>query len=167
MSTAAPLIRAARPADAAAAARCHVACWREAYHGLVDPDLLAEALQDLGSWTDRWYQALSGGQLRYLAVAENGEVVGFASAGPGRDDDLDIATELYAIYVRQRLWGTGLAARLLRQALGIRDAYVWLLHNNARATAFYAREGFRMDGTEKTEPTFGIPEIRMVRTGGP
>ncbi len=111
---------------------------------------------------ERWRRALHGGPRRYVAVLGEA-VVGFAGAGSGRDDDIEIETELYALYVRKNLWGSGFGWRLLTAAIGAQDAYVWLLRANVRATDFYARQGFRADGAEKMEPSLGLPEIRMTR----
>jgi RimJ/RimL family protein N-acetyltransferase len=47
--------------------------------------------------------------------------------------------------------------------LGGREAFLWVFRDNARARAFYLRNGFRPDGAERVEPFFGPIEIRMVR----
>jgi GNAT superfamily N-acetyltransferase len=156
-------IRTARLEDAEASAACHIACWREAYADIVDPDLLAERTGDLAARTERWRDIITAFGPRWLAVADTGEVVGFSAAGPGRDDDVDIELELYAMYVRAAHHGTGLADRLLTAAIGDASAYLWVLEANPRAQAFYARHGFRPDGLVKDEPFFCEPEIRMVR----
>ena len=59
--------------------------------------------------------------------------------------------------------GTGLAQRLYNEAVGNRAAYLWVMRDNARARAFYARNGFLPDGAAKIDPDFGVPIIRMVR----
>ena len=51
---------------------------------------------------------------------------------------------------------------LLKAAIGDEPAYLWVLDGNPRAIDFYERQGFRFDGTRKTEPV-GV-ERRMVRT---
>jgi len=157
------LIRAATLEDARAAAACHIACWREAYAGILDPDVLAARTSDLEARTERWRHIIANTPPRWLAVADDGEVVGFSAAGPGRDDDVDVPLELYAIYVRKAQYGTGLADRLLTKAVGDEPAYLWVFEANPRAQAFYARHGFRPDGARKAPPYFGEPEIRMVR----
>ena len=156
-------IRQAQLADATSAAACHIACWREAYADIVAPDRLSENTGDLQARTERWRDIIANYPPRWLAVADDGEVVGFSAAGPGRDDDIDVQLELYAIYVRAAHHGTGRADRLLAMAIGDAPAYLWLFAANPRAHAFYARHGFNPDGARKDEPFFGEPEIRMVR----
>lgn len=156
-------IRAARLEDAAAGAACHISCWREAYAGIVPADVLAERTDDLADRTERWRHIIADFGPRWLAVGDGGEVVGFSAAGPGRDDDIDVELELYAIYVRAGHYGTGVADRLLAAAIGDEPAYLWVFEANLRARGFYQRHGFRADGARKNEPFFGEPEIRMRR----
>lgn len=159
-----PVIRLAEAPDAEGLGRCHLACWREAYTGLVDADRLDAVLTRLDERVERWRRILAepAGQ---LLAEHDGEVVGFASAGPGRDADLDLGTELYALYVRQVWWGSGLGHRLLQSALGEEDAYLWVFRDNARARRSYHRHGFVTDGVEKVNDRFGGVEIRLVRRG--
>ena len=156
------MIRPARPADAGPLALCHLACWREAYTGMVGPDRLSPALAAVDQRTARWRRILAG-EHGTLVAEQDGDIVGFASVGPGRDEDLDLGSELYALYVRQAHWGRGVGHRLITAAVGDEDGFLWVLRDNARARAFYARHGYRPDGTEKLEEHFGGVEIRMVR----
>jgi len=164
-----PEIRQAAVEDAEAAAWCHLLCWREAYDGLVEPALLAERTSDLDRRAERWETALGQGWVRWLALdpdpaaAVQDRVIGFASAGPARDDDAPTPLELFAIYARKAWWGTGLGTRLLEVAIGKEPASLWVLEDNRRARAFYRRHGFVEDGTKVDEPFFAVPEIRMVR----
>jgi GNAT superfamily N-acetyltransferase len=162
-------IRRAEIADAGAGAWCHVNCWREAYAGFTDPERLAEKTNDIELRTERWTQRLEGGVLRWVAInpdpsaAVQDRVIGFASPGPTRDEDAPTSLELYAIYVREKWWGSGLGYRLMEVAIGKEAASLWVLEGNERARAFYRRQGFAEDGTKVDEPFFGVPEIRMVR----
>lgn len=164
MPTVAPVLRPATPADAEAGARCHAACWREAYAAIVDPVVLRRSTDDLEGRTERWREQLRCGVDDRWIAERGGEVVGFSSAGPGRDDDLP-GRELFACYVRAAEWGTGLGARLLEAVVGDGPAYLWVFQANSRARAFYRKHGFVEDGTVKDEPRFERPEIRMVRGG--
>ena len=155
-------IRAATLSEAEAAAACHIACWREAYADIVDPAVLAKRTSDLTERTERWRHIIANYPPRWLAIDGTGEVLGFSAAGPGRDD-IDVALELYALYVRAAHHGTGLADRLLTSAIAEDPAYLWVFEANPRARAFYTRHGFRPDGTRKLDPFFEQPEIRMVR----
>jgi len=159
------LVRPAEQADADALGRCHVACWREAYTGRVDAGQLAVLVGDVAGRTESWRRILARRPRTLLAVA-GAEVVGFASVGPQRDPDLDVPTELYALYLREARWGTGLGSRLLRTALGEVAASLWVLADNPRAERCYLRHGFVRDGALKHDPRFGADEVRMVRAGG-
>jgi len=156
-------IRPAIADDAAAGAALHIACWREAYAPFTDPDVLARLTDDLEERTARWHSYIADGLPRWLAVADEGELVGFASAGPGRDGDIDLDLELYAIYVRASQYGGGVGPRLLEAAIGDAPAYLWVFEANDRARGFYARQGFEPDGSSKPEPSFQEPEVRLRR----
>jgi GNAT superfamily N-acetyltransferase len=162
-------IRRAVVADAEAAAWCHLICWQEGYAELLEPAKLAERTADVELRIQRWTERLEGGVLRWVAVnpdpaaAVRDRVIGFASPGPTRDEDAPAALELYAIYVREKWWGSGLGGRLMDVAIGKEAASLWVLAGNERAKAFYRKQGFAEDGTQVDEPFFGVPEIRMVR----
>jgi GNAT superfamily N-acetyltransferase len=162
---AAVALRGAKPADAEPLARCQLACWREAYAGLVEPARLDAVLAAVDQRIAGWRQILAADHGTVLAE-DQGELLGFASAGPGRDPDLDLTTELYAIYARRSSWGRGVGHRLLTAAVGDADSFLWVFRDNLRARDFYTRHGYRPDGSAKDEPHFGGLEIRMVRRGG-
>ncbi|MDI6909423.1 GNAT family N-acetyltransferase [Nocardioides sp.] len=155
-------LRTAVPADAAACAAMHAACWREAYGPYVDAELLEERLADSGRWVAAWTKHLVDGPPRVLAEA-SGEPVGFAVVGPSRDDDARIAHELYAIYTRAAWWGTGLGQALWDAVRPDGPCSLWVLEDNARAQGFYRRNGFAPDGAREHYAGLDAWEIRMVR----
>jgi GNAT superfamily N-acetyltransferase len=154
-------LRPAVPEDAVAGAAMHAACWREAYTPYADPDLLAARLADTDGWVAAWTRQLAEGPPRVVAEAD-GELVGFAVVGPGRHHG-DAATELYAIYTRAAWWGTGLGQRLWDAVRPDEPCCLWVLEDNARAQAFYARNGFVADGEREFYDGLGTWETRMVR----
>ena len=149
-------------ADAVACAAMHAACWREAYGPYVDAALLEERLADTDRWVAAWTRHLGDGPPRILAEAD-GEVVGFAVVGPSRDDDGSAARELYAIYTRAARWGTGLGQALWESVHPDGPCSLWGLEANARAQAFYRRNGFAPDGAREHYAGLDAWEIRMVR----
>jgi GNAT superfamily N-acetyltransferase len=157
-----PLLRPATPADAEAGAAMHRECWREAYGPYGDPARLADRLADVQRWSDAWVRQLAAGPPRMLAEVD-GELVGFAVAGPCRDEEPVTPAELYAIYVRAAWWGTGLAQRLWEAVRPEEPCSLWVLEANARARGFYARQGFVPDGARELYDDLGAWEIRMVR----
>ncbi len=160
------VIREVVPADADPLGRCHLACWREAYTGMVPQDRLDVVLAAVDERIERWRRIIADFPAQLLADSA-GEIVGFAAAGASRDPDLGPPLELYALYVRQAYWGTGVGHRLLTAAIGDAPASLWVFRDNARARRFYGSHGFGPDGHEKPEPYFDLPEIRLVRETGP
>jgi len=164
--TATPTLRTAVPADAAAGAAMHNACWREAYGPYVDRARLEERLADTATWLAAWTRHLTSGPPRIVAEVpgEAGpEMVGFAVAGPSRDPDAGVPSELYAIYVREAWWGSGLGQRLWEAVRPDEPCSLWVLEDNLRAQGFYRRNGFVPDGARELYADLGAWEIRMVR----
>lgn len=93
-------IRSAAGGDARAIAEVQVESWRAAYRGLLPETYLADL--SVERRTAAWEGILSRAESETLvAVAKQGEVVGFASLGPSRDSDAPEETgELLALYVR-------------------------------------------------------------------
>jgi ribosomal protein S18 acetylase RimI-like enzyme len=145
-----------------AGAALHAACWREAYEPYADPALLAERLADTDGWVRAWTRQLVDGPPRVLAEAD-GELVGFAVVGDNRDPDPPTPSELFAIYARRVWWGTGLGQRLWDAVRPGEACSLWVLEDNARAQAFYRRQGFVADGARELYDGLGTWEIRMVR----
>ncbi len=167
-----PCVRPAGPSDAVPIARVHVDSWRTAYRGLL-PDAFLDGLS-VHARTERWRARLRtmSARQRVLVAEQEGEVVGFASTGPTRDDDTDahVVGELYAVYVLPQLWSRGIGTRLHSAVLaaleeeGFREATLWVLDANARARSFYALTGWSPDGASK-RAVYGAPvtEIRYRR----
>ena len=159
-------VRRAVPDDADAWARCHRACWREAYGPIVDPGLLEAELDEEGSWTPRVRERLSAppGPRSWVGVDDSGDVVGLAVVGPSRGELAELTAEqLYAIYVREAWHGTGLAQALLARSLGTAAACLEVLEDNGRARAFYARQGFEPTGTRQLFERFDTWEVVLSR----
>ena len=150
------MIRDAEPRDAAELARVHVTSWQTAYRGLINQAFL-DAMT-IESRIERWDTLLSHVRGRVLVTEADGKVAGFCSVGPA---DADGWGEVYAIYLAPEHWGVGLGRGLLEageKALGENGhgrAQLWVLSTNARARAFYQRQGW----------TLGRP-IRIENIGG-
>jgi GNAT superfamily N-acetyltransferase len=158
-------IRPAGPVDAEALAHLHLDVWDDAYTGLMPQGILDDRREKVAERVERWREILTtGGEPTYVAVGADG-LVGFATAGRGRDNDLAVELELKALYVRATHWGTGVGYALLETAIGDRSAYLWVLAANERAIRFYERQGFRLDGT-RDEHDEGL-HVRMLRAGTP
>lgn len=113
---------------------------------------------------ENWKRMVSAGVDELWVAEEDGQIVGFASAGPSRDTPPVRARELSSIYLLAAHQGSSLGQTLLDAACGTQPASLWVLEDNPRAHAFYRRNGFLPDGTSKLDKPFGnVRIIRMVR----
>jgi ribosomal protein S18 acetylase RimI-like enzyme len=131
------LMRMAEPdADEVLLGRLQVACWREAYPGLL-PRPILDGL-DAARIAAGWRLSLRDG-IAWIAE-QAGEPVGFGHMH---------GAEVTTLYVRQMDHGRGVGGALLRHlfdeiaCLGRREAFLWVLAENHKARAFYARMGGR------------------------
>lgn len=169
-------VRPAGAPDAQALARVHVRSWRAAYAGLVDEAHLAGL--DVDDRARQWRDRLVGGgpgEGTYVATLGSA-VVGFASVGPVRDEDLarqqERWAEVYALYVDPDRWGAGVGTALWGAVeagwdQGIAAVALWVLHDNVRAREFYAARGLAPDGAERriSIGSRKLTELRMVIWG--
>jgi ribosomal protein S18 acetylase RimI-like enzyme len=145
------MIATIRPAgleDAAGIARVHVDSWRSSYKGLIADEFLAALSYERR--TEVWSQYLSDlqhGRFLYVAETRPSEIVGFVSAGPGREGDLEYQGELNAIYLLQLAQGQGLGRRLVDQVMhelckrSFSSMLLWVLKDNQPARKFYEAVG--------------------------
>lgn len=158
------VVRPAEEADADSLGRVHAACWHETYDHLLSAAALSQLHPERLAAMWRRY-ASQGPEYRQVVAVVDGEIVGFAGTGPGRDDDAPRELELYAIYVLTAHHGSGAGQALLDAAIGAEPSFLWIATDNPRAEAFYRRNGFEFDGVTKVAPFFGemLRESRMVR----
>jgi GNAT superfamily N-acetyltransferase len=156
-------IRPARPEDAERLGHLHLDVWDDAYTGLMPQSILDDRRDRAGDRVEKWRTILREADQPTYVAERDGELVGFAGSGPGRDNDVDTELELYALYVRASAYGTGIGYALFETVVGDRACYLWVLAGNERAIRFYERQGFRLDGTED-EHDEGR-HLRMVRAG--
>lgn len=155
------LLSRATPADAVAGARLHVTCWDEAYRGRVPDDRLDAQIAAEPERVASWRIWATRETAPMLARTDDGDLVGFASAGPSRPG-VPTALQLYALYVRRALWSTGLGHRLFTAVVGDAPCTAWVLADNPRALAFYARHGMVPDGHTTHDDDWGA-EVRVSR----
>lgn len=156
-------VRVAVPEDAEAIATVHVRAWQEAYAHLL-PAAFLEAL-DPRDRLERWRRIIDEPLIAVCVAEVNAAVVGWATAGPGREAEAVRPLELEGIYVLAGAHGSGAGQGLLDAVIDDRPAFLWVAEHNPRAEAFYRRNGFRRDGTVKHEPVaqHSITAVRMVR----
>jgi GNAT superfamily N-acetyltransferase len=157
-------VRPGGPQDHRAIALLHADSWRTAYAGIVPaeylngPDLFPERLR---VWRERTERPAAG---TALFVAEDATgLCGFVYLAPQPDGRVLLDN----LHARPDRVGTGVGARLLRRALAWAavnhrgaDVYLTVLRDNARAIAFYERQGGRRtaEGTARFAEGIELPE---------
>ena len=164
-------VRRATAADAPAMGRVHVRAWQAAYRGQMPDDYLDRLRpEDRAAY---WDGVLRREHLPgvVLVAERDGEVVGFAAAGPSPDPEG--AGELFAIDLDPDHWGSGAGRALLEAAqaelerMGFAEWVLWVLPGNARARRFYEKAGFHLDGATHDYEIGGatLPEVRYRYDG--
>lgn len=159
-------IRLLRVNEIEAALRMKNQGWRQAYRGRLDDDVLDAFDQGIEAQAEAWRMGFEESSAPFVAVNNDGAIVGIAGSGAARGENPPADVELYLMYVLEEYYGTGLAQALADAAIGRAPAFVWVLEGNDRAVAFYRKLGFEPDGTSEqlSERWNGLREIRMVRT---
>ena len=161
------LLREPRSGDVEALARVHVQAWRETYAGQLPEEFFGEKALEFrrGIWRRIIADAAPA---RSTVLAErDGEVVGFAHAGPPASPEQPPPADrqLFMIYLLEAHHGCGAAQAMLDRVLGDAPAFLWVAAINPRAQAFYRRNGFEFDGLEKADDrVHTFLERRMVRS---
>jgi ribosomal protein S18 acetylase RimI-like enzyme len=158
-----PLIRAATEADGTGIGRVHVAAWRETYPGLMPDDVIARLSAE--DRAQQWRDGLARGArgpIVFVAESPEGALTGFGAAGPAREAGRGWQAEIHALYILRCGQRQGIGLSLMRHlalALAARDRRqvgLWVLTANAKACAFYARLGGRVD-ERRTDLSEGWP----------
>lgn len=155
-------VRRASAGDAEEISRVHYQAHIETYSGTFPAGVIEGFPASARS--RMWSQVMATGSGELWVADLAGQIVGFACAGPSRDEPPVRALELGSIYVLAAHHGTGLGQKLLDAAVGRRGASLGVLNDNPRARAFYAWNGFSPDETDKIADKFGhVRDIRMAR----
>jgi len=137
-------IRSATIDDASSIARVTVDTWRSAYRGLIDQEYL-----DGLSYENReqgWREFPFDNAFVYVAEDETGNIIGFAAAGPERENNPIYTGELYALYVYDNHQNQDIGSSLFNavrqrfKKLGISSLLLWAL-SDSPYRRFYEREG--------------------------
>ena len=159
--------------DAPAIANLQCVTWRKAYTGVM-PDAFLAGL-DEAAFTVNWTRALaSSGPGEYQVACIASSIIGFATFGPARDSSIGSLqlkgyAELAALNVHPEYWRCGVGARLLSEVeaalLGrYSTMYLWVADGNARAQAFYQKQGFRLFGDPRqSQRVEGVREQAMIK----
>jgi ribosomal protein S18 acetylase RimI-like enzyme len=140
------IIRPARPDEAATVAAIKTESWRHAYRGIV-PDAVLDAMNPeevrehwLGVPAASFHSAV-------LVLEDEAALLGYAMFGPCKDKPVGFSGQLYELYVRPAVLGTGAGHALFAAATDhlrqdSHDGFhLWVFEDNRRARRFYERHG--------------------------
>ncbi|MFC4986640.1 GNAT family N-acetyltransferase [Saliphagus infecundisoli] len=152
-----PTIRTATPEDVTGIRHVAERSWNAAYNGILDGETIDCALEE---WydPDQVREFVDRDEVTYL-VAEDGDVVGYASGGPDGEGEGDVAV-LGAIYADPDLWGEGIGTALLsafereRRRAGDDAVRLRVLADNEVGIAFYRARGYE-PVAEREDELFG------------
>ena len=156
------MIRAASERDAKSIARVWIRSWRQAYMHAFSREILDGLL--LEERTRQKLDAIARSDTEVFVGEIGGAICGFVSVGPS---EVEPCGELYAIYVDETHWGSGIGQALLERAedelrrRGFDQAVLAVLADNPRARRFYERNGW-VAGTPFREMIRGH-EVDVVR----
>lgn len=145
----------ARPKDAEVMGRLHSASWVKAYENVVMQSVLDEFTPE--NRTEVFNKVLvERPEAHYLFYCDE-QPAGFAILHKSHEAEATLEEgEIYAIYFHPDYWGhpiTHLSFDYCVRSLlerGFSQINIWVLEENARARRFYEKNGFLLDGNEKT-----------------
>lgn len=156
------MIRHGREEDRLALGRIYAEAWKAAYRGNVPDEFLDSLTAEKAAPPPG---AVNGRSC--LVYEADGMVAGLVNFGPGRDAGDEDKAEIRSIYILPEFWRGGIGSRLfdgaqeaLRQA-GYTRLFLWVLAENARARAFYARMG--MSECDRRSIVIAGKELEEVR----
>jgi len=145
------VVRPAEVGDVEAICDVAEAAWYAAYGGFLDTDAIAAGLGE--NYDPELIEAaVEHGEIAFH-VADEGGVVGFASAERTWADEV----ELHTIYVHPDRWGEGIGSALLERIIefarreGVDRIACGIFADNAVGVGFLESAGFRAGGTVDVE----------------
>ncbi len=110
------IIRQAKVDDWKGISRVHVDCMHSAYQEILPSDIINKfTYKDREKrWQKDLPNSIRGGTMNFVAVDQQGEIVGFALGGTMRDPRLRIkyTGEIYGLYVHPEAQGQGYGTKL-------------------------------------------------------
>lgn len=157
-------VREATPEDAQGITEVQFTAHQEVYASFLPEGTIQRANVD--ERTARWLTKIMEPKPNVFVAVNNHHVIGWSTSSLGRDIDITADWELEGLYTLSQCYGTGVGQALLEAATaGHPNVYLWVVEGNARAIAFYKRNGFIFDGSRKDAPLYdvAVPLLRMVK----
>jgi len=159
------IIREANQSDANGIAKVHVDCWRSTYGGIVPADFLADLSYHESEkfWRDVLIDPNMPGFV-YVAVNNEGQIVGYIAGGPEREGNRLYEGELYSIYILKEFQHQGIGRSLIASASkkllqsGLKSVMLWTLAVNPYRGFFEV-----LGGQVISEETIEIGGSRLVQ----
>ncbi|MBI9009350.1 MAG: GNAT family N-acetyltransferase [Tenericutes bacterium] len=153
------IIRKATAEDAKGKGYVHYQSWIETYTGLFPDDVMSRLSLEKSIDNARKYP-----ENTYVAIVDD-NIIGFSCYLESRDEDLEDAGEIMAIYILKEYQGQGIGKKLMEVSYKELSNYsklsLWVLGSNKKSVSFYERQGFIADG--KTKMLHGKEVIRMIK----
>jgi ribosomal protein S18 acetylase RimI-like enzyme len=154
------IIRKASVDDAEGKGYVHYQSWIETYTGLFPNDVMSRLSLEKSIDNARKYP-----ENTYVAIVDD-NIIGFSCYLESRDEDLEDAGEIMAIYILKEFQGLGIGKKLMEACYKELSNYsklsLWVLGCNKKSVSFYERQGFIADG--KTKMLHGKEFIRMIKS---
>ena len=151
-------LRRATIEDAAGIAQVHVDGWQRAHLGMLSV-MYISCMSSRGR-EEFWRHELNVGaadRKPWVALLDE-RVIGFASGGMARDDDVERGTgEIYQLFVDPECWEKGIRTNLIEhvardlQQHGFDRVIFWILAADSTMRQFAEFVGFHTDGTNRME----------------
>jgi L-amino acid N-acyltransferase YncA len=147
-----------------------VESWRTTYRGIVpQPFLDSLSVESRTRWWEGMFARADGSRCVFVAEDTDGQITGFAFAGPESRGDREYTGEVYAIYLLEQHQRRGTGRRLMAAAaerlaaLGMAGTLLWVLAENHPSRRFYESLGgtalraqqIEIGGAELEEVAYG------------
>ncbi|WP_018349686.1 GNAT family N-acetyltransferase [Longispora albida] len=164
------IVREMTAADIPAVSRLRLDGWHAAYRGLIPQSYLDGMSAEADAEWRAGFFARSRDTVTDFVAEVDGTLGGWLSAGPARGCPGGTG-EIYAVYARPDLIGTGVGRALVSEAhgwaagRGFTSIVLWVLDGNARAERFYRLAGYEPDGAVQADDYDGteLKELRYSR----
>lgn len=142
-------IRQAHLSDAQALSHLLAKVWRVAYQGIFPQHFLDNIQEE--DWVAGFQQSLNNPDVQIFVVEEGKQLVGMIAFGKGRNSELDIENEIYALNVLPEFQQQKIGSTLMQLAfakMADKPVYLKVAVENELAQRFYLKHGFQNRGIQ-------------------